>query len=593
MKGKRMQLPTARIGARAVGSTWIALGALPCVLGIATGFGLLLTGTVWLTDTSGVWPIFCVMFSIWLVQAIAQSIRETTTGRHVSTFRRLSLVFYSICIFAFVSWTALYVSLWSQATKIPYTTAIVSDGVVHRISDIYRDSATPVLLMTGSRGKKFVHNVEGRVVVHAMEAQFKFDKPYIATRMNGDDLAGNLIQTLDPILTPLTKQSRTRRVQLLTARGELEQLGKIACLAIMRGTASCPLSLKLTPSKESTARSRLWSTEYTEAEAIAEKHIPSLTQYLADDTLAPTEIDAAFKLLMEAATQNEQFGIVARKSHTISDEQFSILVGRILAAEQGGGEAGVLLMASNRLTATQRTALREKMLHEASIDFIVKNAAKLRLNDSEVAQLSTRMQAAVVRRADVATSILDAFGERLPADVQSSAIEAVTQADVGAVLDTLRALNFSPELRERTVRRLVALVGERQMPNLSKGQLRSGLTPRELEAFATASVPNTTKSRNWLDFVVQTLPVSAMTHAQQKTVVDELMFSSTKAALEYVSENHKHMDSGLVNEVTRDYAKTIDREFCLHLTHRNNNRNVEYFSQDQIKIFADCAHDAR
>jgi len=85
------------------------------------------------------------------------------------------------------------------------------------------------------------------------------------------------------------------------------------------------------------------------------------------------------------------------------------------------------------------------------------------------------------------------------------------------------------------------------------------------------------------------LPVIAMTHSEQKTVVDELMFISTKTALEFVSVNHNYLERTIVNDVTRDYAKTIDREFCLHLTHRNKNRRMEFFSPDQVQIFQECA----
>jgi hypothetical protein len=44
-----------------------------------------------------------------------------------------------------------------------------------------------------------------------------------------------------------------------------------------------------------------------------------------------------------------------------------------------------------------------------------------------------------------------------------------------------------------------------------------------------------------------------------------------------------------VNEVTRDYTRTIPTDQCLHLSHRNKNRKMEYFSDAQLQIFRDCA----
>ena len=103
------------------------------------------------------------------------------------------------------------------------------------------------------------------------------------------------------------------------------------------------------------------------------------------------------------------------------------------------------------------------------------------------------------------------------------------------------------------------------------------------------AVKRSETSGQWLDFAHKSLPVSAMTPAEQKSLLTELLFKSPKAALEFVSENHRYLEPAEVNEVTRDYTRTITTDMCLHLSHRNNNRKMEYFSEAQLQIFRDCA----
>ena len=66
-----------------------------------------------------------------------------------------------------------------------------------------------------------------------------------------------------------------------------------------------------------------------------------------------------------------------------------------------------------------------------------------------------------------------------------------------------------------------------------------------------------------------------------------LVFESPKSAFEFVSENRHYFEAADVNEVTYDYTKTITRDLCLHLSHRNKNRRVDYFSE--ARILGDCA----
>jgi hypothetical protein len=573
-----------------IGSIVIVLGLLPCLLSIGVGYYLKMNGTVWLSDTSGVWPVVCVLMSAGLIVSIVDSIQEKMNARQVTFFNLLRLGTYSLVVFAFVGWSSLYFTLWLGASKVPYTTAIVSHGVAHKISDSFHGGIGSVLLMTGRSGKKFVRNVEGRVLAQSMEAQYTFDKAFVATRMNEEDLSTIVVASLNTILAPMAKKSRTERVHLLT-QGGLEQINESVCRLIMRGDAGCPLSLKLTPVSDSTMRSQVWSTEYSEAEAITERHLPTLIQLLTNESLGLAERDAAYELFMECATQVEQFGIVARTSRTLKEKQFDELLERILAAADGGNEAGNTLISVKQLSQQQREKLREKALSDASVEFIVKQAAKMRLTDVDVARLSPRMQSVVAQNPSVAVSILDVFGERLPKEAQNASVEAIVHAEVGYAIEALRSLNFSTEFRERLMNRILSAAAsdEKDLLSVSKEKLEAGLTLQEFEALTAALIRSNSISRKRLDFVVQMLPVLAMTHSEQKTVVDELMFVSTKTALEFVSVNHKYLERTIVNDVTRDYVKTIDREFCLHLTHRNRNRRVEFFSQDQIQIFQECA----
>ena len=124
---------------------------------------------------------------------------------------------------------------------------------------------------------------------------------------------------------------------------------------------------------------------------------------------------------------------------------------------------------------------------------------------------------------------------------------------------------------------------------LSRENLEDTLTPAEVRPFIASAVRKSQSSKEWLDFSVRTLPIRAMTIPERKTIVNELMFVSTKVAVEFVSENRQHLEAAEVSEVTNDYARTIERDMCLHLTHRNASRGIQYFSEAQLEIFRECA----
>ena len=124
---------------------------------------------------------------------------------------------------------------------------------------------------------------------------------------------------------------------------------------------------------------------------------------------------------------------------------------------------------------------------------------------------------------------------------------------------------------------------------LSKEKLLSMLTPGEMRALTAMAVKQSEASGHWLDFAQKSLPIGGMTLAEQKTLVTELLFRSPKAAFEFVSENRRYLEPDEVNDVTRDYTRNIPTDLCLHLSHRNNNRKIEYFSEAQLQILRDCA----
>src|SRR5581483_7794147 len=92
-----------------------------------------------------------------------------------------------------------------------------------------------------------------------------------------------------------------------------------------------------------------------------------------------------------------------------------------------------------------------------------------------------------------------------------------------------------------------------------------------------------------LTFAAGVLPIRAMTRDERKTLLNGLLFESTKSALEFASEYRRYLDPQEVDEITHDYTRTVGPDFCLHLSHRNKNRKTDYFSEAQLRIFRDCA----
>jgi len=280
---------------------------------------------------------------------------------------------------------------------------------------------------------------------------------------------------------------------------------------------------------------------------------------------------------------------VAQQSHLLDDDQFDTLIRRILAAPGCGNEAVAIIAKANRLTPEQRLALRARALGEASIATLLAHAVALRLSDPDVAQLAARMRSDFMADPGLAVRALEVFGERLPTDIQREAVAEIVKAKPAYSLAALQHVNFSTALRRDLARKVVADARLDDLSGLSKEKLLGMLTPAEMRALIAMAVKRSESSGKWLDFAHKSLPIREMTPAEQKTLLTELLFKSPKDAFEFVSENHRYLEPAEVNEVTRDYTRTIDAGMCLHLSHRNKNRKMEYFSESQLHILRACA----
>jgi hypothetical protein len=282
---------------------------------------------------------------------------------------------------------------------------------------------------------------------------------------------------------------------------------------------------------------------------------------------------------------------IARRSRILDDEQFDALIRRILVAPDGGDDALSIIVDVNRLNRGQRLALRGKALREASIELIVKSVTPLRISDAEIQQLVPRMCSAFDLNPGVAVSALEVLGERLPRETQDNAVKVIADARASFALAALRHVNFSSSLRERLLQKVISDAGVDDLGSakLSRENLEDTFTPAEMRSFIASAIRRSQSSKDWLDFAVRVLPVRAMTIPERKAIVNELMFVSTKTALEFVSENRQYLEAAEIREVTLDYSRTIERDMCLHLTHRNASRGVAYFGEAQLEIFRECA----
>jgi hypothetical protein len=559
-------------------STAVVFGLLPCALGLGAARYAHWTDTVWLTTAGSFWPIVLSSVSgAILVKLMFSPFKDRTS----STTAWLTL-----------AWTWFYFPLWVAAREVPYAAAVVGgDGRVHIVSEATRDPALKVWFLTDHSGIRIVHNVVGKVILSSLELDYRYAGPYIATRGDNEDLSKLLTRAASAILQEEAARPRAAKIALLEKRAVQDRVLEKICHAAVADRVACPIKMRLSPRSEATAPGAAWSTYYTEKEAIEEKHLPTLLQLLTQPDSRLVNRGEVFALLLDIAEDVTPLSQVAQQSHSLDDEQFDKLIGRILASPGCGNEAVAIIAKANRLTSEQRLALRAKALGDASIATLLAHAAPLRISDPDIAQLAARMRPAFMADPSVAVRALEVFGERLPTDIQRDAVTEIVKAKPSHALAALRHVNFSTELRRNLMKKVLSDAGHADFSaaGLSKEKLQGILTPTEMRALIAMAVKRSETSGQWLEFALNSLPIGAMTSAEHKSLLTEVLFKSPKTALEFVSENRRYLDPGEVNEVTRDYTRTIAADLCLHLSHRNRNRKVEYFSEAQLQIFRDCA----
>ena len=554
----------------------IVFAIIPCVLGGGLGLYLNWNGTIWLSDTRGVWPVICIGGSIAAILYLAVTVDYDRT------------VYASAWLL--ITWTWLYVPLWLTAPGIPKTWAVVGkDSTVHIAGEWAPSGADMVWVLSGRAGNRIVRNVEGAFTASAVDVRYRFEKPYLATRGTDEDLSAPVVGAVTAALATESKRSRSSRSALFETGQVQDRFIAGICRTFVQGDSACPLKLTLKPQPAATTFGGVWSKQFTEAEAIDQRNLPTLVQLLTLDNSRLVERDRVFALFLELAETAGDLSKVARKPRMLDDHQFDELIRRILFAPDAGNEALGLAADVTRLKQEQREALRAKAFREASIALIVKQPGAGRISDDELVGLAARMRAAFEANPEVAVSALEVFGARLPGEIQSEAVAAIVKGRASHAIAALRHLNFSSELRKVLLKKVIADADLKDLEaNLSREKLEDIFMSAELRPLI-AIVLARSSSKDWLEFAVKVLPMRAMTAAERKRLVDEVVFTSPNTALEFVSENRQHLDPADVNAVTSDYVNTIARDMCLHLTHRNSNRQTDYFSEAQIAIFAQCA----
>jgi len=559
----------------------LVFGVVPCVLGLGAVQYLGWSGFVWLSDTGRFWPVTLSLTSAAILVKLCFSAFEEATSSVAAWLTLLA--------------TWFYVPAWVLAIEVPYSAAVVSrSGDVHLASGATRHSDFKVWLLSDRSRARIVGNVAGTLRISGLELEYHYAAPYIAGRRNGDDLAVPLVRAATAILGEEAHATRASRIALLEDHTVQDGVLAKLCRSTVGDVAPCPLAMKLSPLREAQALGATWSRFYTEAEAIAERHLPTLVHLLTQSDATLADRDRVFRLVLDLAETVEPLAQVAQRPGRLTDAQFDELIRRILAAP-GCGEGVVAIAAKvTRLGPEQRRALREKTITEAAVDRILENAAVLRLSDAEVGRLAPRLRHAFETDPGLAVKALDVFGERLAPDVLRDAEAALLKGRASHALAALKHVNFAPEMRQSLMRKIVsdARVEDFVEARLDKDRLPVVLTPPELRAVAAMAVHRSETSERWLDFTLETLPMRVLTTAERQSLLNGLLFKSPKSALEFVSQNRLYLAPTEVNEVTRDYTRTITGDFCLHLSHRNKNWRMNYFSEDQLQIFRDCA-DAR
>jgi hypothetical protein len=558
--------------------TALVFWLLPCALGVACAQVLRWTDTVWLTTAGGFWPVTLTAVSVAIL------------------IRRLFSPFSDRTI-AGAAWITLVLAwflgpLWVTAVNVPFAAAVVSrDGHVHNVRDVARYPEYKVWFMADHRGTRTVHNVAGKIVTSSIEIDYRYADPYIATQQHKEDLSTPLIRAAATILNEEAQRPRASKIALVDDTAVQNRVIERICTETVGDRIACPLKMKLLPQNEATGLGGTWSKYYSEREAIDEKHLPTLARLLTTPDSSIADPDRVFALILKLADTVAPLSQVAQHPYFLRDEQFDELIQRILIAPDCGDEAVAILPKSNRLTAAHRSALRAKALAEASIGKIVAQAGPLHISDAEIATLAPRMQAAFVGDPGVAVRALEAFGARLPAETQRAAVDRIVKAKASYALAALAHVNFPDDLRRDLMTKVLSdgVYEDFSVARLTKEKLQTVLVPAEMKALIAMAVRESDQSKQWFEFALSSLPIREMTPAERQTLLTGLMFESPKAAMEFVSKNRAYLEAAEVNEVTRGYSRTIAVDFCLHLSHRNKNWRVDYFSEGQLQIFRECA----
>ena len=176
-------------------------GIIPCVLGIGIGQYLRLSGTIWLTDAGGFWPVVCLGASLaTFITLAASSARDRTL---------------EVWAWLVITWTWLYFPFWITRTEIPQSSAVVSqDGRVFFASEAARQPGNKVFLLAGRGGNKIVRNVAGTATINSLEVKYRFADSYIARRSDDEDVSKPLISAMSLALAVEGTKSRSARIAL-------------------------------------------------------------------------------------------------------------------------------------------------------------------------------------------------------------------------------------------------------------------------------------------------------------------------------------------------------------------------------------------
>lgn len=556
----------------------IVFGLLPCLLGLGAAQYLRWSDAVWLTVANWFWPIILSSISAALLIKLVFSPFEDRTSA-VAAWLTLVLTWF-------------YVPMWASATELPRTAAVVDrNGNVHLAARATRQPGYRIWLLTSSAGTRIVHDASGQVVTHALVVDYAYAEPYIAARSDQDDLLASLSKATNAVFQEEVKKPRSSRIALLDDTAVRKEVLERICRAAVGAQSPCPINMRLTPEEHATAPGATWSKFYTEEEALQERHLPTLVRLLTQTDTPLVERDKIFSLLLECADSISPISAVAQKPYWLSDDQFAELIARVLASPESGNDAAAIVASVTRLKPEQHRALRAKALDEASIAALLEHAASLHISDSELARLTSRAGPAFSADPAVAVRALELFAGRLPPEAQRAAVVGIVKANASYALKALEHLNFSSELRDLLMKKMLADAEYEDFAKarLTKEKLQIMFSSAELRSLIEMAVKRSETSESWMNFALNSLTVREMTPAERSSLLTGLLFKSPRAALEFVSENRRYLEPDEVNEVTRDYTRTIAADLCLHLSHRNANRRMEYFSETQLQIFRDCA----